>query len=102
MPILLMVNLKDGVANTTNTVVLAECFAESGLRTLVVDADHHVRAEGLNRIQEGGRVGRQVPLEHRLAVGVQDVDVHGPGVQIDPTVESVPVLVAAHVSWPSW
>lgn len=40
MPILLMINLKGGVAKTTNTVALAECFATEGLRTLVIDADH--------------------------------------------------------------
>lgn len=40
MPTLLMINLKGGVAKTTNTVALAECFASQGLRTLVIDADH--------------------------------------------------------------
>jgi chromosome partitioning protein len=41
MSILLMLNLKGGVAKTTNTVALAECFASvQGLRTLVIDADH--------------------------------------------------------------
>ena len=40
MSIVLMVNLKGGVAKTTNAVAIAECFAESGLRTLIIDADH--------------------------------------------------------------
>jgi chromosome partitioning protein len=40
MTTLLMINLKGGVAKTTNTVALAECFASQGLRTLVIDADH--------------------------------------------------------------
>jgi chromosome partitioning protein len=40
VPILLMINLKGGVAKTTNTVAIAECFAAEGLRTLVIDADH--------------------------------------------------------------
>lgn len=40
MPILLFVNLKGGVAKTTNAVAVAECLAESGFRTLLIDADH--------------------------------------------------------------
>jgi chromosome partitioning protein len=40
MPIILMVNLKGGVAKTTNAVAIAECLANSGLRTLLIDADH--------------------------------------------------------------
>jgi cellulose biosynthesis protein BcsQ len=44
MPILLMVNLKDGVTKTTNTVAVAKCFAKSGLPTLIVDADRQCMA----------------------------------------------------------
>ncbi|MHC5540064.1 ParA family protein [Singulisphaera rosea] len=40
MSILLFVNLKGGVAKTTNAVAVAECLAESGYRTLLIDADH--------------------------------------------------------------
>jgi chromosome partitioning protein len=40
MPILLFVNLKGGVAKTTNAVAVAECLADSGHRTLLIDADH--------------------------------------------------------------
>lgn len=40
MPILLFLNLKGGVAKTTNSVAVAECLAEQGYRTLVIDADH--------------------------------------------------------------
>jgi chromosome partitioning protein len=40
MSILLFVNLKGGVAKTTNAVAVAECLADSGHRTLLIDADH--------------------------------------------------------------
>lgn len=40
MSIVLFVNLKGGVAKTTNAVAVAECLAESGYRTLLIDADH--------------------------------------------------------------
>lgn len=38
MSIVLFVNLKDGVAKTTNAV--AECLADSGYRMLLIDVDH--------------------------------------------------------------
>jgi chromosome partitioning protein len=44
MPILLLINLKGGVAKTTNAVAIAECFASQGLRTLMIDADHQCMA----------------------------------------------------------
>ncbi len=44
MPILLLVNLKGGVAKTTNAVAIAECFASEGYRTLLIDADHQCMA----------------------------------------------------------
>jgi chromosome partitioning protein len=40
MSILLFVNLKGGVAKTTNAVAVAEGLAESGYRVLLIDADH--------------------------------------------------------------
>jgi chromosome partitioning protein len=40
MSILLFVNLKGGVAKTTNAVAVAECLADSGYRTLLIDGDH--------------------------------------------------------------
>src|SRR3954452_2606126 len=40
MSILLFVNLKGGVAKTTNAVAVAECLADSGYRTLLIDTDH--------------------------------------------------------------
>ena len=40
MSIFLFVNLKGGVAKTTNAVAIAECLADLGYRTLLIDADH--------------------------------------------------------------
>src|SRR5207248_1476997 len=44
MPILLLINLKGGVAKTTNAVAVAECFAANGHETLLIDADHQCMA----------------------------------------------------------
>jgi chromosome partitioning protein len=44
MPILMLLNLKGGVAKTTNAVALAECFASKGHPTLLIDADHQCMA----------------------------------------------------------
>ena len=47
MSILLFVNLKGGVAKTTNAVAIAECLADSGYRTLLIDADHQCMSSEL-------------------------------------------------------
>jgi chromosome partitioning protein len=47
MAILLFVNIKGGVAKTTNSVAVAECFAAQGFETLVIDADHQCAASEL-------------------------------------------------------
>jgi anion-transporting ArsA/GET3 family ATPase len=39
MPIILLINLKGGVAKTTNAVAIAECFASEGFRTLLMEAN---------------------------------------------------------------
>lgn len=42
MPIIMLINLKGGVAKTTSAVAIAECLASEspGQRTLLLDADH--------------------------------------------------------------
>jgi chromosome partitioning protein len=47
MPILTFVNIKGGVAKTTNTVAVAETLASIGKRVLVIDADHQCAASEL-------------------------------------------------------
>ena len=40
MSIVMLINLKGGVAKTTSAVAIAECLASEGHRTLLIDADH--------------------------------------------------------------
>jgi len=40
MSIVMMINLKGGVAKTTSAVAISECLASQGYRTLLIDADH--------------------------------------------------------------
>lgn len=44
MAILMLINLKGGVAKTTSAVAIAECLASQGHRTLLIDADHQCMA----------------------------------------------------------
>jgi len=60
MSILLFVNLKGGVAKTTNAVAVAECLADSGFRTLLIDADHQCMSGELLLGED-----RLLKLDHR-------------------------------------
>jgi chromosome partitioning protein len=44
MPVLMFINIKGGVAKTTNTVAVSQFLAERGYRVLVIDADHQCAA----------------------------------------------------------
>lgn len=44
MAIIMLINLKGGVAKTTSAVAIAECFASQGYRTLLIDADHQCQS----------------------------------------------------------
>jgi len=57
---MLFVNLKGGVAKTTNAVAVAECLAASGCRTLLIDADHQCMSGELLLGEE-----RLLKLDHR-------------------------------------
>jgi chromosome partitioning protein len=59
MPTILMLNLKGGVAKTTNCVAIAECLADQHKRVLVIDADHQCMASELLIGQK-----RLMELEH--------------------------------------
>ena len=60
MSILVFLNLKGGVAKTTNAVAVAECLADSGYRTLLIDADHQCMSGVLLLGEE-----RLLKLDHR-------------------------------------
>lgn len=47
MPLILFLNLKGGVAKTTNAIAIAESLASRGKRTLFIDADHQCMASEL-------------------------------------------------------
>jgi len=64
-------------------------------------ADHEVVAIRRDRLQERPGSGRDVAVQDGLAVGVQDAEVHDPGVQVDAAVILVLLRVEAH-RLPSW
>lgn len=86
MAIIMFVNLKGGVAKTTNAVAIAECLASSGLRTLLIDADHQCTAGelllGENRLL---RAERSKSTLHDLLAAMLDDEFHPE--QIDGHIE---------------
>jgi chromosome partitioning protein len=75
--ILLLINLKGGVAKTTNAVAIAECLASKGYRTLMIDADHQCTASelllGVDRLFRAEN--RRMTL-HDLLAAMLDDDFH--------------------------
>jgi hypothetical protein len=59
-------------------------------------SDDQVVTVGGDRLQESRRVRRYFVVQDNLTGVVEDAQVHCPGVQIDPAVESVSVVVKAH------
>jgi chromosome partitioning protein len=74
MSILLFVNLKGGVAKTTNAVAVAECLADAGYRSLLIDADHQCMSSelllGESRLLNCER--RKITLHDLLAAMLDD------------------------------
>ncbi len=59
-------------------------------------ADDQPVAVGCDRLQESALLGRHFLVQDDQASLVEDAQVHGPGVQIDATVESVLLVVESH------
>ena len=53
------------------------------------DANHHVLPGGGNRLEKGARGCLHLPMQEDLSLLSQDADVHGPGMQVNATVEFV-------------
>ena len=82
-----------GVAQSEGDAVVLTQVGQPVPGEHTLDSDHQVLAVGLDRAEESGGVGRQVLLEDGLALVVDDVQEHGPGVQIDAAVKSVRMVV---------
>lgn len=65
MAIIMLLNLKGGLAKTTSAVAIAECLAAAGHRTLLIDAHHQCMASELPLTgldgHGGGRAGEADP-----------------------------------------
>jgi hypothetical protein len=60
------------------------------------DADHQTRARGRNRLAKRCRRGLHMPVQHALAVLIQDTEIHGSCMQVDATIELVLLGVESH------
>jgi hypothetical protein len=58
--------------------------------------DHPVIAEGRDGFEKGARLGRHFLVQHDGAGLVEDPQVHGSGMQVDPAVEAVRLVVETH------
>jgi hypothetical protein len=53
------------------------------------DANHQVLPVGCNSLEKGLRCCLHIPMQKDLSILIQDADVHGPGMQVNATVEFV-------------
>jgi hypothetical protein len=58
--------------------------------------DDQAVAKGGDGVQEDARVGGEVAMQESLAGGIENAQIHRPGVQVNAAVESVRVLIEAH------
>jgi len=64
-------------------------------RQAAFDANNHVLAVGRNRLQKRCRSCLHVPVDQDFSRLVEDAEVHGAGVQVDPTIKLVRLGVAS-------
>jgi hypothetical protein len=90
------------VADDEGDLLLVAQVGEPVAGEQAFDADDDVWAEGGDGSEESVGMAREVAIEDDGALGVEDTQVHGPGVQVDAGVESVLSVVEAHGSWSPW
>jgi hypothetical protein len=61
-----------------------------------LDADNQVFAVGGNSFQKRFGPCLHIPVQHDLTVLIQDAEIHGAGVQVDPAVKLVLLGVESH------
>ncbi len=66
------------------------------------DTDHNILSIGDNRLEKRLGCCLHLSVENDFSILVYDAEVHGPGVQVDATVELVPFGVEAQRSPPHW
>ena len=90
----------EGVAKDELDVLAAAQFREPVPGEHALDADHEIIAEGFNGGENVVRPTLHVLVEKGLAVPVQNAQVHGLRVQVDPTVVIVALGVESHWLYP--
>jgi hypothetical protein len=88
-----------GVAQSEGDALVGAQIGEPVPGEHALATDDEVLAIGLDGAEELGGAGGQVLREDGLTLVVENVHEHGPGVEIDPTVESV-LAVVDHVQCP--
>src|SRR6266545_3524565 len=91
-----------GVADEEGELFLGAEVGEPVPGEHAFDADDEVLAEGSDGSEESVRAAGEVDIGDDSAGGVEDAEVHGPGVQVDASVEAVLAVVETHGSWSPW